>query len=396
MKSYRIFLPLFLLFFVVGQKTLEADTQSISQTQKDKFKVAGKVKVTISKKKKIRKKPNPLSMFAQEIHPGDKMLINNFGKKVGFDPKDFSKVDEKVVCSKKACKKDVNQSTCYRGFRGDINNPEKGCQGYQRRTMGKSIGKIKKEPNIYSSGPESQKRDAGVLKPSRKKSGGKGQIEELNDAQSTPEVTENNTSNLNSSQSVNPAATIAGIGGATVLGGLAMNNFELDDDGTKTGTEKGIHAIFAPPSPANRDLGSTGFSSVDPSAVPPAAACSKKLEAEELGREIKKIHTDELKRRGSKPMPGSNNPKNSHQLLYNSIVSQLKYLSSITDKELLNSSIYVLTEYLKILIKTKKIQSHFSDNLANKIMSAVSCVKNIGKTRAMNQSIGWMANAMAD
>ena len=386
MKSYRIFLPLFLLFFVAEQKSVEAASQTTSKSKHSKA----------HNSQKGSKKDHSKSMYAQAIHPADKMLVNNFGKQVGFEPKDFSKVEEKEVCSKKACMEDTDQSTCYRGFRGNIEHPEKGCQGYQRRTMGQKIGKTKKESRVSSGGFTT----GDITSKPGRKPGGKPTKDALDDGSLGINVIENSTAGVTpvpdgktpTTPDENPAAAIAGIGGAAVVGGLIMNNIAGDDDNTVTPGNNGIHAMFAP----TASSAAAGAGVAGPGGIRPTAACSTKLDAEALGADIKQTHEAELANLGTAAVAGSENPKNSHQTLYTLIVSQLAYLSTITDIAQLNSGIDLLTGHLNILIGTTSIQSHFSHNLANKIISAVSCIKNIGQPLPINNCIGWMADAMAD
>ena len=408
MKSYRIFLPLFLLLFVANTTNVDAVAQTITKKASAKKRVKKSIedknqvtktnkttKKAISTKstttasgqqktlkKKISKKDHSMSMYAKEIHPGDKMLVDNFGKQVGFKAKDFSKVEEKEVCSKEACKADVDQSTCYRAFRGDIENPEKGCQGYQRRTMGQKIGKSKKASKIASGTVDA--------KTGKKIAGAKVKHDALDEAPLGLDVIENSTAGVKKVKpGEDPSAAIAGMGGAAVIGGLAMNSLADDDNDNSTTNNTGIHAMFAPPA------GAAGFAAGQ-AAIPPAAACTTQVSAETLGQEIKTLHTAELRTLGTAPVAGSENPQASHQTLYNLIVAQLAYLSTITNLAQLNSGIDILVGHLRILIGTNSIQSHFSENLTRKIISAVSCVKNIGNPLAINQSIGWMAEKMTD
>jgi hypothetical protein len=402
MKSYRIFLSLFLLLFVANTTNVDAVAQTIpkktsikksaKKSSEDKKKLVNTKKVSkktistknttqaVGKKKFTIKKNHSMSMYTKEIHPGDKMLIDNFGKQVGFKPKDLSKVKEEEVCSKQACEADVNQSTCYRAFRGDVENPEKGCQGYQRRTMGKKIGKQKKSSEITS--------DTVDAKTSKKNAGSNVKHNALDEAPLGLDVIENSPAGVTPATTQDSAA-VASIGGAAIIGGLAMNTLADNDDDNVTTGNTGIHAMFAPAA------GVAGLAA-GPGAIPPAAACTTQAAAEALGQEIKNLHTAELATLGTAPVPGSENPQTSHQTFYNLIVDQLAYLSTITDLAQLNSGIDLLVGHLRILLGTNSIQSHFSQNLAHKIISAVSCVKNIGNPMSINQSIGWMAEKMAD
>ncbi|HCU06323.1 MAG TPA: hypothetical protein DIC42_01890, partial [Holosporales bacterium] len=247
MKSYRIFLTLFLLLFVANTTTVDAVAQTTSKkTTVDKVKVkktknvskktTGETKPVIKavgKKKatkKISKKDHSMSMYAQEIHPGDKMLVDNFGKQVGFKAKDFSKVKEEEACSKEACKADVDQSTCYRAFRGDIENPEKGCQGYQRRTMGQKIGKSKKASKIASGSVAPKMGAKAEGKPIKNKL-----KNALDEGPLNLEVIENSTAGAKKvTPGQDPSAAIAGIGGAAAIGALAMHNLADDDNDNVT------------------------------------------------------------------------------------------------------------------------------------------------------------------
>lgn len=397
MTTYRILLPLLLFFFAAEHATVEASSKTISQknSAKKKFKVAGKKKFKTSKK--VSKKNHSMSMYTKEIHPGDKMLVDNFGKQVGFAAKDFSKIDKNIVCEKKTCIDDVDQSTCYRAFRGDIEHPEKGCQGYQRRTMGKNIGKVKKESRLSSGGRANN--GSAISRPGRN-SGGKPTIGALDDGPLALNVLEDSTAGVTpvpggkvpTVPGGNTAAAIAGIGGAAVVGGLIMHNIadDDDDDDTVTPGNNGIHAMFAPAAAG----GAGAAADAAAGAIPAAAVCSTQVDAEALGDEIQKIHAAELAGLGVAPVPGSENPQNSHQTLYDFIISQLTYLATITDLQQLNSGIDNLTGHLNILIGNNSIQSHFSANLAHKIISAVSCIRNIGTPNEINESIGWLATKM--
>lgn len=335
-----------------------------------------------------------MSMYTKEIHPGDKMLVDNFGKHVGFEPQDFSKVKEEEVCSKKACENDVEQSTCYRAFKGDIQNPEKGCQGYQRRTMGKKIGKSKKASKITSGNAASkisQKTDDKPIKNKQKNALDDGPLGLENIENSVVHATAVSAGKKTTAPNQDSVAAIAGIGGAAVIGGLAMNTLADDDSNNVTpGNNGGIHAMFAPAA------STAGFSTSLRKTIPPAAACVTEKSTQALGLAIKKAHIVEMKTLSTAPVAGSKNPQASHQTFYNLIVAKLTYLATIKDLEQLNSGIDLLIGHVNILIGTNSIRSHFSQKLANQIISAVSCIQNIGTPLSICQSIGWLAESMKD
>lgn len=94
------------------------------------FLMAGAVPTAAAAQADITKK-----MYQDNIHPADKMLIDMFGHQLGMAPLDFSTIQEDIVCEQDYCAKDTLSSQCYRGFKGDIQNPEAGCTGYQRKVL---------------------------------------------------------------------------------------------------------------------------------------------------------------------------------------------------------------------------------------------------------------------
>lgn len=305
-----------------------------------------------------------------DIQKGDAVVIELFGKRLGFENMDWAKVEKNEACVQTSCEGD-KQVKCYRGFKEEVGD---NCQDTQRTLVKEAatefVGKCQTAEGAGSG--------AGGSAAGRDGLGG-----------TTP---------------AGGAITSAGPGGTTPAGG------QVGPDGVTPGGPGGAAlaigagaigaaALVAANLGGDNNTNAVAAAAVGAPGVIPGvrmALCQTPVAIGVEGARLKALHDlQSLALDRAPAIPNvTNNPKASHDGLYAATIADLDAIANLANVIALQTRLYNTFGNIHVQNSNGQLVGYFDAALAQGIVDMGRCIYNLGTVPDITAGVTALANAM--